>query len=201
MLTTLLGCSGNKTDDSQELSDTTMVIPMTDLATANELKSSTGITWVVRKTPMLDSSLVNVSVEVNGIAGETLPIDFGEIDPVIDVHLDDLDNDGFQEIYIITRSKGPRAYGTVLGMYSSRDTSVSVISYEGATPYQMKEGGAYEGYRGQDHFRFGPGELTNTFPVYKIDDDDNNPTGGNRTVAYELAKGQASILLRPRSAP
>lgn len=195
----LSACTGSSDSTTDEGGDSAMYIPITDLSSVSQLKSRTGISWLVSQTPMLDSSLVNVMVQAKGIPGDTLSVDFGEVDPVLEVRLDDLDHDGFQELYVITQSVGPEAFGTIFGMYSSRDTSLTVISYEGATPYQMKEGEPYVGYRGHDRFRFDQGELTNTFPVYKPDDEDDQPTGGESTVVYELVRGQASLLLRPKS--
>ncbi len=190
-------CSGSSDESGDGEQDSTLYIPRTELAKRNELKSTTGVTWIVNQVPMLDSSLVNVTVEVQGISSDTVSLDFGEVDPVLAIQLEDLDKDGFQELYIITQSMSAESSGTILGMYSNEDKSLALISFEGATPYHMKEGEAYEGYRGHDHLVFKKGVLTNTFPVYRPEDSDDKPTGGERTLTYTLLKGPSSVLLRP----
>jgi hypothetical protein len=101
----LTGCIGSKsTDEDQgDALDSALIIPREDLMTVNELTSSTGKTWTVRQTPMLDSGLVNVQIIAKGFTGGDLPVDFGEADPVLYVTLDDLDHDGFQEVYVVTQ--------------------------------------------------------------------------------------------------
>lgn len=189
-------CSGSSDSTEGDGLDSALIIPRSDLATSNELKSPTGVTWIVHQTPMLDSSLVNILVEVR-LAGDTLAVDFGEADPVHGIILDDLDKDGYQELYIDTRSPDPEAYGTIYGIYSEKDESVAMIFYEGATPYTMKEGEPYDGYRGHDQFRFEQGKLTNAVPVFKPEDNDSLPSGGTRTITYELVKSPEAVRLRP----
>lgn len=191
------GGSGDDSDDYEEEFDSTMFLQRTDLQRTSEFKTPSGKTWLVIETPMGDSSLVSVSVQAKGFGDDSLAIDFGEIDPVVAVRQDDLDKNGYGEIYLITRAAGSGSYGTIYGLYSNEDKSISMISYEGANPYTMKEGEPYAGYMGQDDFEFQEGTLTNTFPVYKTDDPSAEPTGEKRKVVYELVKEEASVLLRP----
>lgn len=191
------GGSGDDPDTYDEEFDSTMFLPRTDLQRRSEFKTPSGKTWLVIETPMGDSSLVSVSIQAKGFGEDSASFDFGEIDPVVVVHQDDLDKNGYGEIYLITRATGSGSYGTIYGMYSNEDKSVSMISYEGANPYTMKEGEPYDGYMGHDSFVFKDGILNNTFPVYKPEDANAQPTGGDRNVVYELVKGEASVLLRP----
>ena len=191
-----MSCGGNPDSGEGDGLDSALVIPRMDLKTTNVLMSTSGVRWVVFQTPMLDSSLVNITVEAD-LSGDTLSTDFGEVDPVLEIRLEDFDKDGTQELYLVTRSVSPEEFGTILGIYPGEGKSVGLISYEGATPYYMKEGEVYEGYRGHDRFQFQKGVLINTFPVYRDGDPDSSPTGGQRQVAYELVKGQTSMLLRP----
>ncbi|MBL7847366.1 MAG: hypothetical protein JNL40_07850 [Cyclobacteriaceae bacterium] len=190
-------CSGTDEQSGDEADyDSTLVLPRTDLMRLSEFKTPTGKVFVVRETPMFDTSLVNVIVKAAGFSRDTLTIDFGEMDPIIAVHLDDLDKDGYGELYVITRSTGSGQEGTIVGLCSNQDQQVSVISFEGATPYTMKEGEPYEGYLGHDSFSFDQGILTNTFqlsqPGEKI-----ATAGNHRTVRYELIRNESSARLRP----
>jgi hypothetical protein len=187
----LSSCGWNTEDTGGDGADSALYIRRADLATVNELQTLTGKTYVVRQTPMLDSSLVNLVADVYGFGDDTLTFDFGEVDPVLELRTEDLDHDGFQELYVVTQSVGPEKYGTILGLYSAQDSSVVVISFEGATPYTLKEGEPYAEYAGHDRFRFEKGNLTNTFPV------DGNQEGTYRSVKYELVKGTMTMRLRP----
>lgn len=193
---TLSACGWNNTEDTgDDGADSVLYIPRSDLATINELKTATGKTYVVRQTPMLDSSLANIQVDAIGFGADTLTFDFGEVDPLVALQTEDLDRDGFQELYVVTQSVGPEKYGTILGLYSAQDSSVLVISFEGASPYTLKEGEPYAGYRGHDLFRFEKGVLTNKFPL--DDPDADKPAGDYRTVRYELVRGTMAMKLRP----
>lgn len=199
----LTGCFGSRSNDEDqgEPLDSALIIPREDLMSLNELTSSTGKKWTVTQTPMLDSGLVNVRVEVKGLTTGELSVDFGEVDPVLSVSLDDLDHDRFQEVYVLTQSLPPLAFGSIVALASIKDSTVSMISFEGPTPYTMKEGEVYDGYRGGDVFTFKEGKLTNTFPVYRPDDQEGKPSGGSRTVAYQLTRGVSGFRLTPVKEP
>lgn len=188
------GCSAGNGDGSSEAVDSALYIPRTDLATVNELRTATGKTWRVHQVPMLDSSLVSVVVDAVGFSNDSISIDFGEIDPVVGITTEDLDKDGYQELYIVTQSTGPEAYGTLYGVYSEMDTSVTVITYEGPNPYLSKEGEPFAGYQGQDQFVFDKGKLTNTFMALKAGSDSES---ASRTIAYGLVKTPGAVRLTP----
>jgi len=197
LLTTCTGTNDQAEESNDEEFDSTMFLPRTDLLRITELKTPSGMSWLVKESPMMDSSLVNVSVEVRGLSVDSVTFDFGEIDPVTAVRQDDLDKNGFAELYIVTQSTGSELYGTIYGLYLHNDSSISMISYEGANPYTMKEGEPYADYQGHDNFVFQDGLLTNTFSVGKTDDTNPQATGVERKVSYELVKGEASVVLRP----
>jgi hypothetical protein len=192
----LSSCGGGQ-DDVEDVSDSALFIPRTELARTNQLVTMTGKTWIVSQTPMLDSSLISVVVHAIGFSADTISFDLGETDPVTELRVEDLDRDGFQELYILTQSTDKEAYGTVYGLYADQDTSVTIVSFEGATPYTIKEGEPYDGYRGHDQFRFEKGVLTNSIPVFSPDDPDETPGRGTRTIAYELIKGATTVRLQP----
>lgn len=185
--------SGNDDGQSGDL-DSGLYIPRTDLATLNELRTTTGKTWLVQQTPMLDSSLVNVVVVAVGFSDDSISIDLGEIDPVVALTTEDLDKDGYQEVYVVTQSTGPEKFGTVYGVYSEMDTSVSVITYEGPNPYMTKEGEPFYGYQGHDQFKFDKGQMTNTFMV-QPEGSTSEPTA--KTITFQLVKTSSMVGLTP----
>ncbi len=190
----LAGCSGSADQTAVDDEFDSIVFSYPIGGPLNkEFITLTGKTWIVRQTPMSDSSMVNIAVEVRGFSADSVVVEFGENDPVVAIQQADLDKDGFEELYIVTRSVDPEAYETVLGLCSNRDKSVSMISFEGATPYNTKEGEPYSDYQGKDTFTIKDGVLINNFPIYLT----NGSVGGQRTVVYELVNGETSMRLRP----
>jgi hypothetical protein len=189
----LLSCSGSPSNEGDDEFDSVeFLMPVSDPVT-REFVTKTGKKWLVHQTPLNDPAYVNVSVESRGFANDQAPLDLGEIDPVIQVRLADLDKDGFEELYLVTQAAGEEAYGTVYGFYSDGDRDVLLISYEGASPYTMKEGGPFEGYRGADAFLFNENSLVNAFPVTLQE----STTALERKVYYKLVKEEGAIILRP----
>ncbi|MCF6186785.1 MAG: hypothetical protein L3J49_04820, partial [Desulfobulbaceae bacterium] len=52
-----------------------------------------------------------------------------------------------------------------------------------------------QGYMGHDQFKVVKGSLTRTFPIYNKGDSNANPTGGSRSLEYELVAGEAGWRL------
>lgn len=196
LLVTCTNQPAQETTDDEEF-DSLAFNPREEAPITREFTTATGKGWILNLVPMPDIKQARIKVETKGFEENPPPVDFGETDPPIAVHQGDLDKDGFEEIYLITQSAEPEAYGTVLGLSSRKDSTASVISFEGATPYNTKEGEPYEGYGGHDSFSIHDGVMTNVFPVYIPQDNPSNPTGGRRRVFYELVKGDGSMLLRP----
>jgi hypothetical protein len=191
--TVLLCCSGGARDEEDDAFDSTeYLLPVSEPIT-REMVTRTGKKWLVHQTPLSDPAYVNVSVESKGFVNDQAPIDLGEIDPVVQVKLADLDKDGFEELYLATQSADPEAFGTLYGFYSDQDKDVLLVSYEGASPYTMKEGGPFEGYLGGDVFLFGDNSLANSFQV-KLP---QSASAGKREVRYKLVREEGSIVLRP----
>ena len=189
-----VGCSGTASEDhDDEGFDSTVVVIPIDEPTTKELKTESGMTWVIHQTPLSDS-LINISIDTHGFSSDNQSLDFGETDPVVATLQADLDKDGFEELYLFTRSAGPGAYGSVLGLYSDEDKSVSIISFEGDTPYNSKEGEPYEGYLGEDEFAIIDGVLTNTVSVSATN---GKEAEVKRMIHYQLIKAEGSVQLKP----
>lgn len=105
----------------------------------------------------------------------------------------DLNADGSPEIYVYV-ARGGQTPGTDLVAFSAnRKKSLSEIvlpPVEPGTP-------AAEGYRGRDTLHVVTSTLVRRFPVYQPGDPDDHPTGGTRQIAYTLAQGEATWVLRP----
>jgi hypothetical protein len=117
---------------------------------------------------------------------------FDNRDPIHSVHVADLDENGFDEFYIITISTGSGSYGNLIAFASNRDKSLSMIHF----PEIRQEDERFTGYMGHDAFSIEGNKLIRSFPVYLPTDTNNNPTGGTRQLAYGLFPGEAMWQLK-----
>jgi hypothetical protein len=140
---------------------------------AKEYKTKTGKTIIISETHPVSQSLSTIDIRTKGFEHNYSEV-FEDRDPISDVFVADLDGNGFDEIYIITTSAGSGSYGTVLGLASNNDKSLSRINF----PETRKGDENFEGYMGHDTFRIEGQKLVRIFPVYNKGDTNENPTGG-----------------------
>lgn len=146
--------------------------------------------------------IIKKSASLNDLIVQTMGFDYNlndtltELDPLTDAFLADLDENGFQEIYLITISAGSGSYGSVIAFGSNRDISISPIYIYPANEKDQRIGDLFQGYRGHDEFAIEDSDLVRSFPVYGKDDPNARPSQGQRKIRYELVKGEASWQLR-----
>ncbi len=92
-----------------------------------EYVTESGKKFMVRVDKSLGASIQKLTVETREFEIVNDTYDLGELDPVENVFLSDLDGDRFEEIYITARSAGSGSYGSIYGFASNRDKSVSEI--------------------------------------------------------------------------
>jgi hypothetical protein len=109
------------------------------------------------------------------------------------VEVEDLNADGYPEIYVYVNSAGSGSYGSVIAYASNRNRSISPIYLPPLDDYPK----ASTGYMGHDTFAVGEGRLLRRFPIYRQGDANAAPTGGTRQVQYRLDAGEAGWLLVP----
>ncbi len=156
-----------------------------------EYKTKTGKTIIISETHPVGQSLSTIEISTKDFE-HNYPEKYEDVDPISDVFIADLDGNGFDEIYIITTSQGSGSYGKVLGFASNKDKSLSMINF----PDIQKEDKMFEGYMGHDIFKIEDKKLVRTFPIYKKDDSNQNPTGGKRILIYGLYPGEAMWQLK-----
>lgn len=144
-------------------------------------KTKTGKTILISETHPAGQRLGSVHVATLDFK-QHFSKTFKNVDPISEIFVADLDEDGFDEIYIITTSSGTGCYGKVMGFASNGDCSISVINCKGHT----KNKPIFKGYMGHDIFTVEDRKLIRTFPVYKKGDPHGKPTGGKRKVVYKL---------------
>jgi hypothetical protein len=103
------------------------------------------------------------------------------------VQVDDLNNDGLADLILFIYSDSAAIHGTVMAIISDGDKSLLPCPLSDPA----MDGKINSGYRGHDTFVLLEGTVLLRFPVYKTDDKDDNPTGGTRTVQYNVVKGES----------
>jgi hypothetical protein len=158
---------------------------------ARAYTTKTGKTIIVSETHPVGRSLSTIEIRTRGFENEYHEI-YLDRNPISDICLADLDGNGFDEIYIITKSAGSGSYGSVLGFASNKDKSLSMIHFP-----EIREGDAhFQGYRGHDTFKIEGQKLVRMFPVYNRSDTNGNPTGSRRKLVYGLVPGEAMWQLK-----
>lgn len=129
------------------------------------------------------SSIAELKVTNSGFEGN-LSIKM-RINPIKDVFLADLDKNGYKELYIITQSVGSGTYGNVYAFISDKDLKI--------IPHEIPQL-VFKGYMGHDAFYIKNSVLVREFPLYKKEDSNANPTGGEAKVFYTLEENKLKIL-------
>ena len=161
----------------------------------NEYFTRSGILFSVTESHPVGQSLSNIQIESKGFA-HNISENFEDHDPVQEVLVGDLDENGFDEFYIVTVSSGSGSYGGVLAFASNKDKSLSRIHF----PDVQEDDERFVGYLGHDTFELTDGGLVRSFPIYLPLDTNSMPTGGTRAILYKLYPGEAGWQLRIDSA-
>lgn len=149
-----------------------------------------GVTFQVESPN--EGSLNQVKVRAETSDGKLQPMEAEADGTVTNVEVEDLNADGYPEIYICVTSAGSGSYGSLIAYASNRNRSLSQIHL----PPIADDPAVAEGYMGHDEFAVGEGALLRRFPVYRKGDTNAAPGGGTRQIQYKLEAGEAGWVLR-----
>ena len=107
-----------------------------------------------------------------------------------------MDQNGFEEIYIVTTSTGSGSYASIIGLASNSDKSMTEIHVEPKDNEPL----IFHGFMGHNNYRIEDNRLKMSYPIYLEDDTNSDPTGGTRIINYKLKAGEASWQMRIESA-
>ena len=102
------------------------------------------------------------------------------------VQIDDLNADGYPDLLLYIYTDSNAVNGTVYAIISQANKSLAACFL----PDVALDGKINQGYKGHDKFTLLEGTLLQQFPIYNPGDDKDKPTGGTRTLLYQLGKGQ-----------
>jgi len=200
-LVTLAACSqpapGNTTKaDSAAMTTADTAAPKAPAPSINaqEFQTKTGKTWIISEEK-ISASQSNLQIGTRGFSAVKDSVKIEGTDPLEQVILADLNKDGFEEVYLITRSTGSGSSATLHGFGSNKDKSFSGIHVQEVTDKDVYKGGKFEGYMGHDSIYLQGSLLARQFPVYKDGDANAAPTGGKRIIFYTLKAGEATWQL------
>ncbi|MFT5726298.1 MAG: hypothetical protein ACI8PB_000416 [Desulforhopalus sp.] len=158
---------------------------------ANEYVTRSGKSLHIEETHPQGQSLSDIHLNSSGFdhnLSETLE----DRNPIKSVYIGDLDDNEFDEFYIITVSSGSGSYGNIIAFASNRDKSLSMIHF----PTIRSGDERFDGYMGHDNFHISGNKLIRSFPIFLSSNKNSNPTGGKRQLTYGLYPGEASWQLK-----
>ena len=197
MIALLSSCDQKKATETKEVAK-----PATELKKAEEtpkatvvtkeFKTKTGKTFIITEEKP-SASISKITVVPKGFLEVNKPLKMEESDPFDYALVADVNGDGFDELYIITRGTGSGSYANIYGFSSNKDKSVTPIYVPELSDDQFVA--IFKGYMGHDKFYVEGNKLLRKYPVYKKDDTNSNPTGGDKILEYKLKLGEASWIL------
>ncbi len=192
-------CKEQKKEDVQNEIELTKAPTEKDTAPKTKssetvLKTKSGKTITINEEKN-SASLSNISIKTEGFEAANEEYQINESNPITAIFQADLDNNSFEEVYIITQSAGSGSYQNIIGYASNRDKSFTPIYLPEINDNDLKAGAVFEGFQGQDSVYVDNNQLLRKFPIFKEGDANCCPTGGEKTVEYELKQGEASWVL------
>ena len=149
-----------------------------------------GLTFQV-KCPN-EGSLNKLTITPTGLEGENKPIVVEVDGSVTGAEVEDLDANGFPEIYVYVSSAGSGSYGSLVAYAANQKKSLTEIFLPNLEEDKVNS----KGYMGHDQFAVGEGSLLRRFPIYMAGDSNAKPTGKTRQLQYKLKAGEAGWLLK-----
>jgi hypothetical protein len=151
-----------------------------------------GLTYIVREDKSLGVSVSRITI-VASDSTHTDSLNLGDKDPVQSGMLADLDENGHDELYLITRSVGTGIYAHIFGFMRDEQNKLVAIEVPEVGPTDQSKGKKFDGYMGHDSVYIDRHSLVRKYPMYKTGDANDKPTGGMREVRYRLMGNSLEI--------
>ncbi|MEO8710704.1 MAG: hypothetical protein ABI405_01210 [Parafilimonas sp.] len=111
---------------------------------------------------------------------------------VMKAFTDDFNNDGHPDLAICVYNGTNNEIGTIACLSYTADKSLVPIYF----PDIYLDAKLREGYKGYDEFSALTGTLLRKFPIYLTGDEMGKPTGGTRTIQYNVATDQGRLSFK-----
>ena len=159
-----------------------------------EILTSTGKSFKVEERKQ-SASLSRLTITTKGFTNTQEVFEIKDTDPLSRFFTLDLNKDGFEELYLITKSTGSGSYERIMGFASNNDLSVTPVYVPKMNEKDLEAEGNFTGYMGHDSIFVANNQLYRKFPVYLEGDANCCPSGGNTTLTYQLRAGEAGWVL------
>jgi hypothetical protein len=159
-----------------------------------EILTSTGKSFKVEERKQ-SASLSILTITTKGFTNTQEVFEIKDTDPLSQFFTLDLNKDGFEELYLITKATGSGSYERIMAFASNNDLSVTPVYVPKMTEKDLESEGDFMGYMGHDSIYVANKQLYRKFPVYLEGDANCCPTGGNTTLTYQLRAGEAGWVL------
>jgi hypothetical protein len=188
LLLVISSCGPRKDAGTSQPDNADMKAPLLDSGNF-EVMTKTGFDFLVKEDHPMGVSLSDIRV-FSSKSKDTIMIP--DSDPLTSLLTDDLDRNGIDELYVITRGVGTGSYGMVTAVFPDKDNHLESIKL----PQSDAADPDFVGYMGKDNFSIDTSAhlLIRSFPLFKPDDTNNNPTGGSKTIRYKLVKNEGGHM-------
>ena len=167
--------------------------PITNSSSYKEYKTKSGKIIRITETHPIKENLSTVTISSVCLHLET-PIVLKDINPIEKVIVVDLNKDGYDEIYITTRSIDNNSFSELFGFASDKDKGLIQINLQN-TKKDSEKGEIFEGCLGHEIYKFEKEAIVLEFPIYIEKDGDSNPTGATRVITYALKSDKSDYNL------
>lgn len=127
-----------------------------------------------------------------------IPIILKDVNPIEKVIVADLNEDGYDEIYITTRSVGTGSFSELFGFASDKDKSLTTINLQNIRKNNQKDG-IFDGCIGHEIYKFERRAVVLEFPIYNEKNGNTSPTGRTRVITYALNSDNSGYNLEVAS--
>ncbi len=193
----LLSCSNTTDSNNEDKSETEWATqepkPATQVEVTNFGTESGKEFTVIEKKRSASQS--RITIQGTGFPNSQEIFTLRDVDPFEAGLKGDIDGDGYEELYLITRGAGSGSYASIYGYASYNDLSYGQVYL--AEPAENDPN--FRGYMGHDRISVIGNRLVREFPVFNMGDAASAPSGGYRVIKYTLEKGEASYILKVES--
>jgi len=193
IIISIISCSDKKPETvvKKDSTEKMTVKKDTSFTIRKEITTKTGKKFVIIETKPTNS-VSDYMIAGGGFENSQDTIRYSLKNPMSTAMLADLDKNGFDEVYIITKATGSGSFEDILAVTSFEDKTFGEINVQEITAEDMEKDGKFAGYMGHDSIYITDNRLVREFPVYKTSDVNSAPTGGRRKIIYSLKPGKAS---------
>jgi len=142
------------------------------------------------------TSISDILISGIGFQNNSSKIKFENSDPIEQFYISDLNNDGFEELYIITRSVGSGSYANIIGVASVNGKSYKNIYVPDFDDLLIVNKDFMEGYKGHDSIFLRENKLFREFTVCLKNDISSDSIDIKRSINYKLLKIDESYTLQ-----